>query len=639
MSKLILSVLFTFLLGSLNAQHVREYRDEFGKKGEIRTTKPFEDTLLPRDGRFELRWRSVDSTAIHTYHAVGQTRQHNPQGKWRWEEATWKYAIVPGNSIRPAFETNGIRTQWNGEFQLGVPHGKWSITRDSIDGNGQSGTQMLHMEMTYNNGIPTGTYIIERRINGVHFHLKGTLSKMGLAHGSWHIDYASHGHEITKETRTYHNGLLLEVRTTTGEHTTVKTFAPNQAFVQGKPVNHSRIGSLHFEQDEWGQFAGEEITELTNLFIGSGWTHEAFSFDFIRRKPAYVQLEFPLSEEELTHKQASIEKLAQIQQELNLRLEDNMLIHRTRGPEYDLAVSYLEFTKFRTTIIDSLLKRTDSPLFTYKNRHERGLLHWCSAIDGVLEVNGTVYPDKQAELPAMGKVTDESTIFHLLHALLQRTAIAMQPYLERLDEARTALQREGELQLLQDKLVSRYEQLVESYRQSTGIANMIELKWVNGESKQLLQEFARTDRYEEALVLGETLLKRMDVLQNWRIQADRVDSMPSLLHAQYRYLAYNPYTGVNDIEVKLKRRFLHTIQTIYWPWLESQLIDSADWTSLVQNWRNTFNSFNFLMNFAVREDKAADRLQKRIRKEKKPERIWKLIQPFLEEEHMQSLKR
>jgi len=352
-----------------------------------------------------------------------------------------------------------------------------------------------------------------------------------------------------------------------------------------------------------------------------------------------VQLEFPLSDDELIDKQASIEKLAYIQQELDLILEDNMLIHRTRGPEYDLAVSYLEFTKYRTTLIDSLLKRTDSPLFTYKNRHERGLLHWCSAIDGILEVNGTVYPDKQAALPAMGKVTDESTIFHLLCTLLQRTTEQMQPYLERLDEARAALVREGELQLLQNQLVERYEQLVESYDRSTGIGNMLELKWVNGESKQLLLEFARTDRYEEALALGETLLKRMEVLQNWRNQTEWVDSMPALLQAQYRYLAYNPYTGENDIEVKLKRRFLLTIQTIYWPWLESQLIDSPDWPSLVQNWQNTFNSFTFLMNFAVREDKAADRLQKRIRQEKKPERIWKLIQPFLEEEKMQGLKR
>jgi hypothetical protein len=115
--------------------------------------------------------------------------------------------------------------------------------------------------------------------------------------------------------------------------------------------------------------------------------------------------------------------------------------------------------------------------------------------------------------------------------------------------------------------------------------------------------------------------------------------MQLLLSNQYRYLAYNPYTGINDIEVRLKRRFLITVQTVLWPWLKTELTESADWYAFTENWQQQFRTFNFLMNFAYREDKQADRLQKRIRKEKKPERIWRWLQPFVEEERSQSMKK
>jgi len=627
------------LVYTVAAQHTKQYSDEFGKKGEIRTSQPFSDTLLPREGRFELRWRAVDSTVIQTYYATGITRQHVPHGRWRWEEASWTYGIVPGTSIRPAFETRGLRTLWEIGFQQGVPHGKWTVTRDSIDENGKSGTPLLQFAMTYTNGLPTGVFTLEKKSNGTHFSVKGNLDKYGRAHGTWQYLYGANEAHATKEDRIYQSGLLLEVRQTINGEVSVKTFPTNQAFFAGNPLNGSRIGTLHFTQDEWGQQAGEMTNQLFEQLIEQGWEHAHFPFSFMRRRPIFVQLEFPLSEGELSYKADAKQKLHQIQLKLAQRLEENMLIHRTRGEQFDLAVSYLEATAHRMNIVDSLLARTDSPLFTYKNRHERGLLHWCSSIDGMREVSGSVYTAITDQLPEMGKVTDESTIFHLLHALLLKTDDAIHPYLELLDAARIALRREGELQVLQNDLVERYERVQKAYQETTGTAGWIYERWVKGEAQQLLQEYARTDSYEDALVLGNQLNNRMDSLLRWRDLCNRADSMQLLLSNQYRYLAYNPYTGINDIEVRLKRRFLITVQTVLWPWLKTELTESADWYAFTENWQQQFRTFNFLMNFAYREDKQADRLQKRIRKEKKPERIWRWLQPFVEEERSQSMKK
>src|SRR5690554_4301066 len=101
---LLISLHFTLL-----SQQVTVFNDAYGKQGEIRQVGNYLDSILPKNGKYEIRWREIDSTSLRTYLVRGTTKNHLPAGKWTWEQAEWNYSVSPGNTIRPVFQTQGQR--------------------------------------------------------------------------------------------------------------------------------------------------------------------------------------------------------------------------------------------------------------------------------------------------------------------------------------------------------------------------------------------------------------------------------------------------------------------------------------------------------------------------------------------------
>lgn len=613
----------------LYAQKINVIEDEYGVKGEIRCSGVYSDSILPQQGPLDIRWRELDSTGLKTYRVKGQTRNHLPVGKWLWEEGYWNYTIHVGANIRPVFNAKGQRLRWEGRFAEGKPEGKWIFTLDSVANNGGSLGTLVRIEIGYKNGKPFGLFSLENTTHKNVLRLKGQCDDQGVASGTWNYYYQNKEGIIIKEERVYKKGLLTEVRTTDNGVLSVRKFEQNIRFIEhsgnAELFEGMRIGDERFEMDEYGSRASGLVNYDMNNYFLKGWDLGVFPFEFVRGIPVFKKLEYPLSPEEKEDIDYSRKLIKSLRDSIDNQLAGNIYIHRSRSGQLDTTIAFLQLNILRLNYIDSLLSRTELPLFTYKNRYDQGVQHWVSGLNMLRKTKGEVYDSLETELPEVVINTDTANIFRELKNLLVKNASVLPRYYHIVERARIALKREGELKELEDRMVERFQQVQVFYADKAGIGAEINTKWVKGAVQRLLQEYAQADQYEDALKIGNEVMLHLDSLEAWEGKVAEFNKMVTVLSAHYTYLAYNPYTGINDIAITAKKRFINNVLTQMWPYIINELKNEKDWEKWSELWGRQFRLYNYLLNFVSREDAQAKRLERRVRKEKKPERMLRLI--------------
>lgn len=607
---------------SLNAQKVKTFEDKFGIQGEIRSQEEFLQMELPEKGKIDIRWREIDFTGIKTYRVKGQTQNRLPVGKWIWEEAHWNYTLKVGNDIRPEFDSKGKRKKWEGSFLNGKPDGKWNFVSDSISSNSKTNKTLVKIDLSYKNGIPTGIVTFENHENQSIPTLRGTLDKDGIASGTWVYQYKKDGKNL-KEERIYKGGLLTKVQFTQGNERTEEELFHNIQFLKNPDNSEKKIGEMLFEKEEFSSLASEDFFIGMNNHFLKGWKLDVFSYEVIFELPKFRRLKYPLTTEEENDIKESKNLIRKQRNLIENLLTDNIYIHRSRSVEIDTTVSYLQLNLSRINYIDSLLSRIENPLFLYKNRHEQTGKSWIKGLNDLRSAKGEAYDSAIIYIPEI-TVSESVNVFEKLKQELTRSENVLPKYSLVVENILTRLKREGELKTLEDKLVERFMQLQTFYSESEGIRKEINEKWIK-KVQNGLQQYSQTEDYEKALQLGNHLTEQLNALSKWKDKADDFDNMSKSLKSHYTYMAYNPYTGANDIEIVRKRRFLNNVLEDMLPYIRKELSQEQDFDKWSALWERQFVVYDFLVDFVSREDSQANRLERRIRTEKKPERMVKNI--------------
>lgn len=607
----------------LNAQKIKTFEDRFGTRGEIRYEGELSEKELPKQGIVDIRWREINNSGIVTYRIKGQTKEHLPVGKWTWEEAHWDYTFEVGNDIRPEFNSKGNRKKWEGSFANGKPDGRWTFISDSISSNPKDNRLLLKIEINYKDNIPTGVISFENNLNENNLTLKGVLDKGGIATGVWVYQYKKDGKPV-KEERIYKNGLLTEIRLIQGRETTFEKLIHNIEFLDNSNTDGKRIGEMLFEKDELSNPASEIFFDGLNNYFLKGWKLTAFPYEVNFELPRFKKLEYPLSPEEKNDIQESKKLIEKHKKSIEDLLTDNIYIHRSRNVELDTTVSYLQLNLSRINHIDSLLNQTKNPLFLYKNRSEQTGKNWIKQLNNLRTQKAESY---DSVMVSVAEITTSETIniFRKLKEDLLRLENDFPKYSQVIKNTQTSLKREGELKTLENKMIERFLQLQSFYSEADGIGKEINEKWLKGEIQYELQRYSQTENYEEALQLGNRLTGQLNALSEWKDKIEDFNTMDKSLKAHYTYMAYNPYTGANDIEIVRKRRFLNNVLGDMFPFMRKELSEEQNFEKWTALWNRQFVIYDFLVVFVSREDSQANRLEKRIRSEKKPERMLKNI--------------
>ena len=619
-------VLLMFFALPNYAQKQDVFEDSLGVKGVVIYATENFDTKLPKQGPYSIQWREFENNKVITYLVNGEVRNHLPHGNWVWQQGNWNYNINAAKTIQPNFSTSGTVSKWQGSFDNGLPNKNWTFSLDSVDNNGKIVENLVQVRVAYKNGIPTGKFSIEDKRTNSSFNLLGNTDANGIATGEWIYNYKFNNNTIT-EKHNYINGLLQNVIIFANDTQQIN-YTSNQHFFSHTDTQNivTKIGALSFFESEHLGNANNFWTELTQNYYQNGWQLGVVPHDFHLPIAAFKRLEYPLTTEEL----AQIENIqivsSSIQNKINEYIKGEMLIQRSRSSAMDLSISFLEQTSKRMHLIDSLILRTKLPSFTYKNRFQQGVLHYIDAINSMAEIKAQVYDTLSVFLPTISPNTQNFKLFKELEMLVEISEKSLEEHFAIIATETVNIQHENDRKELENELLLKLKNLQEKFDNQYGVGAQIEEKWISGHLQSEIKRYAQKDDYETAMNLGNKILQRIDTITLLHNRVAVFDSMPQRIFDEYNRMVFNPFTGKNDLPLTVKKRFLTTILDNLWPWLEQNIQNETDWESWKQLWEQQFSLYNFVMTFANREDKQAQKLNKKARKETNPEKLLKMLQ-------------
>lgn len=627
--------LFIYMTSLSYTQKIQLFEDETGIQGRMKYSGTLGDHTLPKQGRVEINWRETDSTTLRTYLIRGQTRDHIPTGKWHWQEADWNYSAQVNQTIKPEFLSWGQQFRWEGTLAGSRPDGKWFFSVDSIYKDGKVRKDLIRMEIIYIDGTPVGEFYFENKRGNNQLELRGFCDDQGNATGKWKYIYKNRYDLILTEERIYEQGLLLEIHSGDSSTRSVITFPHNIDYItklkNNIPDDLKRIRKENFNQDEFASGTTEWFHSDIAKYYMRGWDIDYFSIPAKRGLPKYRRLEYPLSPSEIQDIQECRFIIKSQRNAIEEQLADNIFIHRARNGELDTTISYLQLNLNRLHFIDSLLNRTEYPEFIYKNRHDHDLSHWITGLNKMRTTSGEVYDSLEVTLPLIIAEDTPVNIFRELKNSLAASQKNFPKYFETLDNARILLKHEDELKDIGNAIVDRFKNVQNIYTNTEGIGAEINRKWVKGMAQQMIQTFARTEDYDSAMQVSREIVSYLDTLLSWKEQLAEFNKMPETIRSLYTYLAYNPYTGAHDIEITIKKRFITNVLNDMWPYMLNEISEESDWNHWKRLWNRQFSVFEFLVEFVARDDKQAKRVNNRVRREKNPEKMLRIITSHIEE--------
>lgn len=619
---------------ALHAQQVKIFEDDFGVQGEVRTAEVFEVGKLPEKGPIDIKWRNFDGNKLVTYRVKGASKNAQLDGVWTWEVARWKYVVNAGESVKPNFSALGKRKKWNGSFKDGKPNGKWIFTLDSLASDGRTIDQFIRLEITFKNGTPTGTFLLNNNLENKALKLIGSCDNDGVAHGNWTFTYKNEAGKFVKETRIYTKGLLTEIKRNDGAKTETIVLDHTVQFLNQKSdTSIVKLGAQLFEKDEMPSSETQALHNALKNYFLSSWNLPVIGAIETFQIPKFRQLTFLLTQKEKQQIDEIQTQVDFVNDKIEQYSQANTFIQRHRNARIDTTISYLELVKNRYTMIDSLLKTTTTESFAYLNKDQALTSKWKTLFSQNKNKKGEVFTTIETVLPAIIFEEKESFFDGILHYVKKENS-KLESYFAEITNETIAIQQEGELDQIAHQIEERFKLIEQLYKGKFGVALDIQEQLIDGESHRLIQEFSLATEFKEAKEIGLEALILLDSLETWSKLLTTFDEMEQSLKTKYRYLAYNPYTGENDIEVKIKKRFLNTILTQLWPYLNMELKAAKSFKEWSSAWGNYFDIYNYLMQFAGREDAQAQRIEKRVRKEKKSERILKILLLQIEAEEI-----
>lgn len=625
--KVSIHILLTLLLIEVAfGQNTRSFQDEKGLLGSVQFRGVFSDTILPNQGPFALQWREIDGEKVVTYSVNGNLSNHLPQGNWNWQQGAWTYSVNASQSVQPSFSSAGTVARWSGAFDKGIPVRNWQYNLDSLDQSGRVAEKLLQIRWTYKNGLVSGNFSVEDFRKESQFHLSGATNERGEANGEWVYTYTNSKSEKVTEKHLYRQGLLQSV--TVYSRDTVKTeFIRNQNFFDKSKTNTNAvvIGSRNFLKSEFNGITDSLWNNLLKNNFLKGWSLSVFPFEAVLSTPVFKKLEYPFSEEEKQQIESIKAISLSIQEKINNYIQGEMLIQRSRSSAMDLSVSFLEQTLKRMHLIDSLMLRTELPEFTYKNRHQQGVLHYIKAINEMSMVKAEVYDTMELQLPLIVADSANFRLFFELENLVKISEQSIEEHFEIIEREKFAIQRENERKAMEDELLDAFRNLQELFNHTNGVGLQIRQKWIDDSIQQDIIKYAQENDFEVAMQLAGRILLRIDTIALLHNRVEVFDNMDTRISAEYNRMVYNPYTGKNDLELTVKKRFVNTVLENLWPWLELRIENEQNWASWKRLWEQQFEVYNFVMTFANREDKQAQKINKKVRKETNPEKILRLL--------------
>lgn len=618
----------------LSAQNKKEFTDIYGLKGRITFAGEWADEHLPESGPYRLQWREVNFDTLQTYSVAGRIRSYLPHGAWTWDEARWEYSIEPDQGgLAPVFQTEGTQRSWKGSFDKGTAQGKWSYALGDAPLQSSFINAPLRIDAELRQGRMVNKFSVTDRRTPSNIEITGYCDALGVADKTWTFRYIQDSLPVLAKL-TYHSGILIQRSLKLGDSEAITlTFSDRIDILAADGGNEAEvgIGPHEFQVDELSGRPGEMLAYYMNEHFLQGWELEQFAFEPRRLAPVFKKLQYRLSATDSAYRDTAQMRITDLRQAIEERFEGrNLEIKRARSAELDLSIAVLQRALQLADSMEQILVYSREPLFTYQNRNAGALSHYFDSLKVQGMAQGEVYEEATDSLFDDEAQAVRSSFFGQLDAMSAKLERKVKVYLPQLDKIFAEMRKEGELRDLEALMESRLTGLDSLYAPLEGLGRQVGDTWVNGYLSAEVRAYAKIDDYQEAMATASALLARMDSLIAWSGQWKEIDNTTRDLEEGYKYFAYNPYTGDRDIELSVKSRFRRQVQEVLLPYIEGELKTAETWDEFEALRATSAQLRKELLRFAFMDERADQRLERRLRRENQPERLLRQFLGYME---------
>lgn len=631
MKQLLIFFVLVMNSGYAIGQKIKRFEDKYGLQGTIAYQGSWSDSILPSSGSYELKWRELKADTIFTYLAKGQLKQHLPEGIWRWEQASLHFDISPGQTVKPQFNSFGKYEIWTGTFHKGIPQKRWlyALGNENMSPNGQGAEIKIEAELL------DGRLIRNFKVTDLNrkVEISGYANFEGIAEKTWVFTYETNEGKLV-EKRSYDRGILI-VKEIFNEEGLVnkKIFEDQIAHLLNLKNTEGKIkiGEKTFIHDAEKNTAMELYEQYLYGYFSKGWVLEKFPHDVSLSTPTFRQLEYPLSTQELDQLESIQKSIDSLRNAFETRFNyGNLSLIRGRSDRIDLAVAFLEHANQRLFLIDSLLVFTSDDSFTYLDRSSGALLPWLKKINQDTYFEGEIYREKTDSLFSISENLYANLVIEGILASMKHLEKQSTAYLLQVDRSMSNIKRESQLKEIEDKLAGDLIKIDSAYSGKAGIAAWVLRKWGKDFMKEQLILYSQLNDVEEAKGFANSLQSKIDSLLDWSDQWMRLDDIQNTLRKGYVSMVMNPFTGKYDMELKLKPRFLKHVEEILLPYMFEDIVSANNWEDFCRKRQELYKIKNGLLEFALEDDKNAQKIERRMRKEQSGERMLKLFLSYLD---------
>ncbi|MCC5917343.1 MAG: hypothetical protein JJU02_08440 [Cryomorphaceae bacterium] len=540
------------------------------------------------------QWNIGQQTFVRRLALQGRTSNNLPIRDWTWTDEVFELQVTGIKNKRLEYRLPATKKTWKASFSQGLLHGKYSVEKVLI--NDKSSEKIHNIEGQWVKGVPHGKW----QFNHQNQTFTGQFAE-GFMHGHWEAT------DSLNRSWDFEKGIILErceYSDSCGNPMQFRTHEDLKQALQSDSLLRYSIRGFGWKSlptnEDTGLSPYEKIyntyfTILDHLGLDSLGAKDKLTRILVFDMEPEVKSQL----EQLAHNSDSLLTLSG-----EIMLGSMMRIHRNRR---DLLEKYHNQIEADTVFFNGILKLTDR------------LLHEDVRFEGWRKNAQKVINNEAPELPDW-----ESEYLKLLGLMLDEAAENLSLTVNLLKELEPELRREIELEERETALLSSVDELKASWQDRP---NPI-LCWIENTFPSMLEAYASAPTSLEQ----SKLLLDLEVLTNrWRMVERAIvviEKTPLKLEEQYIQYAYNPYTGDYSIEVRIKRRFYQKTMDLVWPHLTNQLCQ-VETTEGLENAIRQLEQFHLkMLHIAGKSEWATRRLERRVRRENDPERIWRLIRQY-----------
>jgi hypothetical protein len=612
---------------------------QFTQEGKLQGSFVFESILLLD------QWKK-DGFYIQGFFSNGKRDRLWTWTKQDFEVTPEKFTIekvVKSNQL-----INGKEVMLTGNYREGIPNGKWTLEKTSVENNIILKESLAVMKIT--NGILVDQFSFKNSNADGNIEIKGQLNKDGFLDGRILLSYIRSSLRYN-ETRTYENGFLRKVEIRDVESNSVvnsvsyKDVDTILSELKNLKDTSFKISENGFGIDfnvgydpanpklsiqRYGNQLFNDFVQLIQSFEIENEESESIQFNLTRRfKLVYPEKDVQLLDT-LSAKNSELIELTS-----DFLNNPRLILNKSKSRKLTESFHLLEMAHQKLQIIDSVVQKSNEGYFDFISRD----LFYREGLPGLTVVDTLRYSydkkDYKIIFPFDKVISNNQNFLLNLLDYSQGLQKLIETNIEFSRKELLVFEQESQIEALDERIVNKlkiidtiYLPLNETWKSKDFKERPIHYNvldvHLNGLINETNKKYLNEKTFQKKIELGEELNCLLDFFIDSENEMKELDQFSNRIDRMFTIFRDNPFLD-RKMETKIYGNINRKSREILVPEYINGMLRSKNCQDLILNFRKLMLLEDRLAELVEKNDASVQEIDRYVRRENMPQRIERIL--------------